>query len=127
MKKLITLLGLILSINLSSQNYYENTYSIYQEYDSIKSEYSNTQFSVNCLVTIDIDNNKIIIGDKNVVEHASFDIKAVKLYSNTTIFRCSMNPTGYICTIKVFNDGNYHIFEVIYTEKNKFRYKQLKE
>lgn len=125
MKKLTVLLIFLCGF-IRSQDIYENIYSLYQEYDSSKVQYSNTNFTVNAIITTDIEHNKIVVGDQNSIEHAVFIIKDVQLYNNITTFRCLNYPTNYLCTVKVYNDNYYHIFEIIYSDKNKFRYKQLK-
>ncbi len=114
-----------LSVNAMSQTtVYENRYNIYQEFDSTKAQYNPTSYNVNVYTSIDLEANKVIIGSLDV-EHTTFTIKNTTLYSNTTILRCLNEPTRTLCTIKIYNDTNYHIFEVVYTECNRFKYKQL--
>ncbi len=125
MKKLILMIFITLTVNVLSQtNIYENRYSIYQEFDSTKAQYNPTAYNVNINTQIDLDNHKVVIGDKDI-EHTVFTIKSSTVYSNLIILKCLNEPMNILCTVKLYNDTSYHVFEVVYTECNRFKYKQL--
>lgn len=116
------------SILKAQDKVYENIYNIYQEYDSSRTQYSSTQFNVSVFTQIDLNNYKLTIGNKEYKDqHVVFTIQSVLTYSNsnTTVLKCLNESMNYMCTVKLYNDSSYHIFEIIYSDANRFKYKQL--
>lgn len=121
MKKLLLIVTLaICYISVTAQKH-NLMYKEYQNYDSLNYTYTP---SVNVLTPCEInfDDSIVIIGNPES-KHATLTLKDFNIANDRLLYRCYNPEIKKDCVLVVYVYGDYRYMEVIYTTKDKFKYR----
>lgn len=97
-----------------------NNYKTYVNFDSTLMVYQNPS-PVDVDVIINLDSSKIQLG-RNAEYHADFIINKRILKKDTVLYKCQNLVGLRNCLWKLYRDGENETLEVIYSNKDKFKY-----
>lgn len=122
MKKLLLLITLAICYMPVKAQKHHLVYKEYQNYDSINYTYTPV---ANVLIHCDIDFNDSVItlGDKTTTKYATFSFKDFNIANDRLIYKCYNTDIKKDCALVVYVYGNYRYMEVIYSTKDKFKYR----
>lgn len=120
MKKLILLLLCMLTLTITAQKQ-ELVYKEYQNYDSTKYTYTEFQ-QVVIPCEIDFNDSVITLGDKTKY-HTKLQLKEFSSMNNGIIYKCYNETLKKDVALVLYVYGDYRYMEVIYTTKDKFKYR----
>lgn len=120
MKKLLLIALVTLGVALNAQKQYL-LYKEYQDYDTTVLAYTPVS-NVVMPCEIDFDTSLITIGDKQT-SYTTFKLQNFNIANNCLVYQCENKELKIPCVIVIYVYGEYRYLEVVYTTKNKFKYR----
>lgn len=115
---LIALVSVLMTANAQKHNL---LYKEFQNYDTTVLAYTPVS-NVIMPCEIDFNDSVVTIGDKQG-QHAEFKLETFGIANDKLIYQCVNKELQKPCVIVVYVYGDYRYMEVVYTTKNKFKYR----